>query len=158
MLISYNSIFKKREQPGEKHIKDKVRLKQSIQTLRPLILLFSLILAVILYSPPILADRKWTLAYSKLDSKMLLDSLESSYFAPSTTAKYLQSINIFEGSKMYKEAHSLALRATAFNPRSYESWQFLYNNSFSSESEKQMALTNMLKLDPDNPALGSLAL
>lgn len=156
MLISYNSIVKKNERPDIKLPKEKVKSSQTIKTLRPLILLFSFLLAFVLYAPPVLADHKWTLAYSKLDSKMLLKSLESSYFSPSTTAKYLQSINIFEGSKLHREAHFLALRATAFNPKSFESWQFLYNNTLSSESEKQTALNNMLELDPMNPAIESL--
>ncbi len=65
-------------------------------------------------------------------------------------------VSILENSKLYDQALQYALRATAFNPENFDSWNALYSVQKSTPEQKSLALENMRRLDPHNPELEKL--
>ena len=61
-----------------------------------------------------------------------------------------------ENNKFYVESHKYALKAIDFNPDFYEAWRALYFATNSTASERQLALSNMRRLDPLNKRLEKL--
>lgn len=137
-------------------------LKKSLQNqeveslLMPMTVVSATVLSLVLYAPPILADHKWTVAYSHRNADELLQSLEPSYFNPSNSFTYAQAIQLFENSNLNEQAHQLALRATRFNPINFDAWQMLYSIKNSTMTERAQALEMMIKLDPRNIELRKL--
>lgn len=130
---------------------EKTKIKNSSFILRTPIMIVSLSIAFLLYSPPLLADYKWTKAYSSRDATKIYDSLRPTYFNPSDSSRLAQAVQIFEVNNLNDQAHSLALSATKFNPRNFDGWRLLYFIKKSSSDEKLFAKKMMIKLDPLNP-------
>ena len=156
MLIAYPRVKSSQLETSKLASKSPKRKVTTEYLLRPAIASIAGVLAFILYSPPVLADHKWTVAYSHKNADELMESLEEAYFSPSNSFKYAQAIQIFESSNLPEQAHKLALRATNFNPRSFDAWQMLYSVRNSSTSERELALKKMIELDPLNRSLKEL--
>jgi hypothetical protein len=62
-------------------------------------------------------------------------------------------VQIFENSNLHDLAHKYALEAIEFNPDYFDAWRLLSLLENTSAEEKQLALTNMRRLDPSNPDL-----
>ena len=124
--------------------------------LNPIIVTVASLLAFLLYSPPLLADHKWTVAYSHKNADELVAAMEGTYFSPSNSMKYSQTIQLFENSNLPEQAHQFALQAIKFNPRSFDAWQMLYNIKNSTNLERGKALQKMIQLDPRNIELRKL--
>ena len=60
--------------------------------------------------------------------------------------------HIFEQNKFYDLALKYAKVAVEFNPNDFDSWKMYYSISKSTPEEKAIALENMRRLDPLNPA------
>ena len=58
---------------------------------------------------------------------------------------------MLEQSKLFDQAHALALTAIKFDSESFDSWNALYSISKSTPEEKALAIQNMKRLDPLNP-------
>ncbi len=150
LLIAYPKVF------VEKSIEVKSpKLKQSRNSDSQSLLfaptvLISTLFAIILYSPPLLADNKWTSAYLEKNAEKLYESLKPGYFNPHNSFMLAQGIQIFQSSNFPEKAHELALVATEFNPRNFDAWQLLYYSANSSSQEKAFAKTKMIELDPLN--------
>jgi hypothetical protein len=55
-----------------------------------------------------------------------------------------------ENSKLPDVAYEYAKKAVEFNPESFDSWRTLYSVTNSTPQDKEIALTNMKRLDPKN--------
>lgn len=150
LLIVYPKLISKKDTVNNS-ILEKNRLKNSSFILRLPIMIVSISIAFVLYSPPLLADYKWTKAYISRDATKIYDSLRPTYFAPSNSFRLAQAAQIFEASNLNDQAHSIAVSATIFNPRNFDGWQLLYFVKKSNSDEKLLAKNMMIKMDPLNP-------
>ena len=149
LLIVYPKLISKEHDQNNLGIANK-RQRNTSFILRTPIILTSVSIAFILYSPPLLADYKWTKAYISRDAIKLYDSLQPSFFTPSNSSRLAQAAQIFEASNLNDQAHGVVLRATKFNPRNFDGWQLLYYLKESSPDERVRAKEKMIKLDPLN--------
>ena len=94
-------------------------------------------------------------AQKSLDAKQVELSLKPGYLNPENTQKYYMLIQLFEQSNLTNLSHKYALQAIRFNPDSYDSWRLLSLLKNSSAEERDLALSNMRRLDPLNPNLQS---
>ena len=78
-------------------------------------------------------------------------ALEQSYLTPADTNRLLNAISILENSKLPDVAYEYAKKAVEFNPESFDSWRTLYAVTNSTPADKELAMTNMKRLDPKNP-------
>jgi hypothetical protein len=156
MLIVYPSTIDEYRPKEKPHSKNSRNRNRSITILSPVIATSATLVAFLLYSPPLLADHKWTVAYSHKNADELVTSMEGTYFSPSNSMKYSQAIQLFENSNLPEQAHRFALQAIKFNPRSFDAWQMLYNIKNSSILEREEALQKMIQLDPRNVELQKL--
>lgn len=101
--------------------------------------------------PPFVSDAKWKSAMVAQSLPLIEKSMQSSYFNPPNTNKYLMTVQLLEQNKLPDLARKHALEAVAWNPEAYESWKFLYFISGTTEEEKARALQKMKELDPLNP-------
>ena len=89
-----------------------------------------------------------SLASSNLTQLKL--ALEPSYLTPTDTNRLLNMVSILENSKLPDVAYEYAKKAVEFNPESFDSWRNLYLVTNSTPADKELALTNMKRLDPKN--------
>jgi len=129
------------------------RISNSRNLLNPVAMTIGALAGFILFSPPVLADHKWTSAYSHKNADELFASLQESYFNPSTSFQLAQAIQIFESNGFAVKAHKLAIDATKFNRRSFDAWQQLYSLQAATTEEKKIAKGEMMKLDPLNHSI-----
>jgi hypothetical protein len=108
--------------------------------------LVGLLLAV----PPIAGDSKWRSAQLTRSVQALQDSMNPSYFNPHNTTKFLTNIEIFEQNNLSELAHKYTLEALAWNSESFDLWRALYLIKSSTPEEKELAVSNMRRLDPLN--------
>lgn len=101
--------------------------------------------------PPMSADMKWKSAIASQNVQKVEAALTPSYLAPRDSARLAQAVLLFENSKLYDQAYKYALEGVAFNPDYFDAWRVLYGISKSSQADKENALTNMKRLDPNNP-------
>lgn len=113
---------------------------------------FGLIIAV----PPLSADIKWRTAQISQSAKLVEETLQPSYMNPLNTYKYVNVVGVFETNGLTDLAHTYGLKAVSFNPDSFESWRNLYQLSLTTEEERARALSNMKRLDPLNPNVGTI--
>ena len=132
------------------------RFTNSKHLLNPVSMSIGALAGFILFSPPMLADHKWTTAYSHKSADELYASLQESYFNPSTSFQMAQAIQIFESNGFSDKAHELAIEATKFNPRSFDAWQQFYNLRSATAEERANAKKQMVMLDPLNYSLTKL--
>lgn len=83
-------------------------------------------------------------------------ALEPSYLRPQDTSRLVTMVGILESNNLQDKALEYALRATTFNPESFDSWRALYTIQKSSQEQKKISMENMLRLDPHNPELDKL--
>lgn len=111
----------------------------------------SALVGLIVVLPPFVSDTKWKSAMFSQSLPQLEESMDSSYFNPQNTNRYLLNIQSLEQSNLPDLAHKYALQAVAWNPQSYELWRVLYFISKSTPQDKERALAKMRELDPLNP-------
>ena len=150
LIIVYPKLVSK--ETSQNHLKiEKNRQKDNSVILRSPIMIMTSAIAILLYSPPLLADYKWTSAYISRNATKIHASLRPTFFAPSNSFRLAQAAQIFESSNLNDQAYKIALSATKFNPRSFDGWQLLYYVKESNSEEKLLAKEMMIKLDPLNP-------
>jgi len=157
MLIVYPSTINEYSHKEKSPSKNSKNRNRSVSILSPVIVTVASLLAFLLYLPPLLADHKWTVAYSHKNADELVAAMKGTYFSPSNSMKYLQAIQLFENSNRPEQAHQFALQAIKFNPRSFDAWQMLYKIKNSTGAERKLALQKMIHLDPRNVELRKLS-
>jgi len=109
-----------------------------------------LVVGALIVVPPLSADMKWRSALASTDLTQLKLALEPSYLTPTDTNRLLNMVSILENSKLPDVAYEYAKKAVEFNPESFDSWRTLYAITNSTPQDKELALTNMKRLDPKN--------
>jgi hypothetical protein len=109
-----------------------------------------LVLGALIAVPPLSADMKWRSALASSDLTQLKLALEPSYLTPTDTNRLLNMVSIAENSKLPDVAYEYVKKAVEFNPESFDSWRNLYLVTNSTPADKELALTNMKRLDPKN--------
>ena len=110
-----------------------------------------LVIGALIVVPPLSADMKWKSAITKGDLTMVKAALVPSYMTPTDTNRLLNMVSILENSKLPDVAYEYAKKAVEFNPESFDSWRTLYAITKSTPADKELAMTNMKRLDPKNP-------
>ena len=110
-----------------------------------------LVVGALIAVPPLSGDMKWKSALTSSDLTQLKLALEPSYLTPTDTNRLLNAISILENSKLPDVAYEYAKKAVEFNPESFDSWRTLYAVTNSTAADKELAMTNMKRLDPKNP-------
>ena len=109
-----------------------------------------LVVGALIAVPPLSGDMKWRSALASNDLTQLKLALEPSYLTPTDTNRLLSMVSILENSKLPDVAYEYAKKAVEFNPESFDSWRNLYLVTNSTPQDKELALTNMKRLDPKN--------
>ena len=110
-----------------------------------------LVIGALIAVPPLSGDMKWRSALTTSDLTQLKLALEPSYLNPTDTNRLLNMVSILENSKLPDIAYEYARKAVEFNPESFDSWRTLYAVTNSTPADKELAMTNMKRLDPKNP-------
>jgi hypothetical protein len=152
-ILGYTQI--KREPESESQIQSKVSRRvnsqSSNQVFSPqLVGALGAIVGLIISCPPINVDSKFQAALSQSDLAKVEAALTPSYLTPPDSFRYANAASIFEGSKLYDISYKYALQAVKYNPDNFDAWKMLYLVSKSSASDKQNALKNIKRLDPNN--------
>jgi hypothetical protein len=109
-----------------------------------------LVVGALIVVPPLSSDMKWKSAITKGDLALVKAALVPSYMNPTDTNRLLNMISIAENSKLPDVAYEYAKKAVEFNPESFDSWRTLYAITNSTPQDKELAMTNMKRLDPKN--------
>ena len=101
--------------------------------------------------PPLTSDAKWRSAQLARTDVAISATMVPSYFNPMNSMRYAENIISLEQAGLFELSHKYAIQSVNWNPESFELWRLAYFTKLSTESEKQMALLNMKRLDPLNP-------
>lgn len=153
-LIGYEHITKKSdlfEAPVEKtRISPKSRVKNDVFSPQ-LIAGLGMVMGSLISIPPMSADIKWFNSLQTKDLATFEIALQSSYLNPLNSSRLANASMTLLQSNFPDQAKKYALRGIKFNPDSFESYFVLYGLPNATVEEKQMALGNMKRLDPNNP-------
>jgi O-antigen ligase len=152
-LIAYEVSTRNVDAPVAHEKKRKVTSSRSTEQLFSPSLLagVGLVIGGLIACPPYTADNKWRDALSSSSVEQLEAALVPGYLNPANSNKYASAVDIFEKSQFPDQAYKYAKIAVEFNPNDFDSWKILYSISKSSPEEKENALANMKRLDPNNP-------
>jgi O-antigen ligase len=157
LLISYEKISRENfaiESPSGHSKRVDKKAKSSGQFISPqLIAGIGFVVGSILAVPPMASDSKWFYASQSRDLKTFKESLVSGYLNPLNSPRIANASAILLNSNLLAEARVYALMGIDFNPDYFESYYILYMLSNSTEQEKEMAMANMMRIDPNNPDL-----
>jgi tetratricopeptide (TPR) repeat protein len=134
-----------------KEIKRGPGAKQNEVISSPLIAGLGLVVGLILACPPISADMAWFKATGSGNLVEVEKALSPSYLHPASSERLVNVVAILENSQLFDKAREYAIKATEYNPENFDSWNALYSVKNSTTSEKDLALKNMKRLDPNNP-------
>ena len=109
------------------------------------------LIGLIVVLPPFISDTKWKSAMNAQSLPQIEASMNPGYFNPQNVNRYVMNIRLLEESNFKDLAYKYALEAVAWNPKSFESWRFLYFVSKSTPEDKELAQAKMKELDPLNP-------
>jgi O-Antigen ligase len=125
------------------------------QSLGVMVATISGLVGLLIALPPLLSDAKWRSAQLARTAQGIETTMQSSYFNPLNTYKYVLNIQQLESSNLFDLSHKYALEGVKWNPESYDLWRALYFIKNSSADERASALENMKRLDPLNPDVTS---
>ena len=156
LLISYNRVqdLEFSAMNPEKNSNSKVGNKSqhsSSVISSPLIAGIGVVVGLVLAAPPLSADRAWVKSTNSGNFLEVQKALTPGYFQPSDSNRLVQFVGILEQNKLVEQAREFALKAVEFNPDNADSWFALYSVQMSTQLEKDRALKNMRRLDPNNP-------
>ncbi len=154
-LIGYERATRNQE-PHDKQV-NKVREKRR-ESVQPSTLPKDLLLAasgavcgLIVSLPPLAADIALRSAQLSRSVEAIENTMQNGYFNPQNSTKYVMNIQLLEQNNFLDLSHKYALEAVEWNPDVFELWKLLYFIQKSTPAEKELALSNMKRLDPLNP-------
>jgi O-antigen ligase len=109
------------------------------------------VVGLLIAVPPYNGDAKWRSAIASQNVEQVEAALVPSYLNPMNSYKYVNAVQLLEGSKLNDLALKYAKIAVEFNPNHFDSWKLLYFVINGSPEDKALALENMKRLDPNNP-------
>jgi O-antigen ligase len=101
--------------------------------------------------PPMSADMAWKSALKAQNVQQVESALTPSYLKPRDSSRLAQAVLLLENSKLYDLAYKYAKEGVAFSPDYFDGWRVLYSISKATQEDKDLALSNMKRLDPKNP-------
>lgn len=109
------------------------------------------ILGLLISLPPLTSDTQWNKAQRLQSVQAIEKSMKESYFNPHNSVKFSTNIQGLENSGFPDLAHKYTLQAIAWNPDEFTFWQILYLIKNSTGEERDLAVSNLKRLDPLNP-------
>jgi hypothetical protein len=108
------------------------------------------VLGALIAVPPMSADMSWKSALTAQNVQQVEEALTPSYLKPRDSARLAQAVLLFENSKLPDLAYKYAKEGVEFNPDYFDAWRVLYSVSKATQEDKDLALSNMKRLDPKN--------
>jgi hypothetical protein len=152
-IIAYEITTRESDQAlTDSNARKSGRSKQNGQeSLGVMVATLSGLVGLLLVLPPLTSDAKWRSAQLARTVQGIEATMQSNYFNPQNSTKYLTNIQTLESSNLFDLSHKYALEAVKWNSESFELWKVLYLVKNSTADEKATALANMKRLDPLNP-------
>jgi O-antigen ligase len=110
-----------------------------------------LLVGLFIAIPPLSADLKWKSALDSRDIKNVEAAMIPSYLNPASSFKYGSVVSLLSENGFNDAAYKYAKIAVVFNPDFSDAWRQLYSLPQSTAKEKNEALQNIKRLDPNNP-------
>jgi O-antigen ligase len=101
--------------------------------------------------PPLSADLKWKSALDSRNIQNVEAAMIPTYLNPASSYKYGNVVSILSENGFNDAAYKYAKIAVEFNPEFSDAWRQLYSLPQSTPAEKDLALKNIKRLDPNNP-------
>ena len=101
--------------------------------------------------PPLSGDLKWKAALDSRNITNVEAAMTPSYLNPASSFKYGSVVSLLSENGFNDAAYKYAKIAVEFNPDFSDSWRQLYSLPQSTPAEKEIALKNIKRLDPNNP-------
>lgn len=115
---------------------------------RPIALFIGLITGIVLSVLPMTSSIKFRSAVQSADPTRIQ---AAAYLPPLEPFRMFQVGKVLRDNELNKESLDVARAAVEIYPRSFDSWNLIYNSPIASESEKAKALAVLKQLDPFNP-------
>jgi hypothetical protein len=150
-LIAYEVATREGPESQKVHSKAGIQRHKGEFITPNLIVGLGLLVGLFVALPPLNADLKWKAA---LDSRNIVNveaAMVPSYLNPATSFKYGNVVSLFSENGFNDAAYKYAKIAVEFNPDFSDAWRQLYSLPQSSSAEKEIALKNIQRLDPNNP-------
>jgi hypothetical protein len=154
LLIAYEKVSKRENVAKELSTSQSFARKKKTgpQVVSPqLVIGLGLVAGSIIAVPPMSSDARWFVATQTSDLNTFKSALVDDYLHPINSPRLANAAVILQNSNMLSEAREYALMGIKFNPDYFESYLVLYGLPNSSESDKEFAMDNMKRLDPNNP-------
>jgi O-antigen ligase len=109
------------------------------------------VIGILVAAPPMSGDFKWKSAIDSRNIDSVEKALAPSYFNPANSYKYANAVILLSQNGFNDAAIKFARLAVEFNPQYSDAWRQLYSLPQSTAKDKDIALQNIKRLDPDNP-------
>jgi hypothetical protein len=109
------------------------------------------VIGALIAVPPMSADMAWKSAVKAQNVQQVEAALTPSYLKPRDSARLAQAVLLLENSKLPDLAYKYAKEGVEFNPDYFDAWRVLYSVSKATQEDRDLALSNMKRLDPKNP-------
>jgi hypothetical protein len=156
-LMAYEIATRSRDaesssgQSKEKNAKNLKKKQGEVVVSSSLLAGVGTVIGLLIAAPPYSADAKWRSALGSQNIQTVEAALVPDYLNPANSYKYAYAVQVLESSELYDVALKYARIGVEFNPNNFDAWRVLYRISKSSIEEKELALENMKRLDPNNP-------
>jgi hypothetical protein len=109
------------------------------------------VIGALIAVPPMSADMKYKSALKAQNVQQVESALTPTYLAPRDSSRLAQAVLLLENSKLPDLAYKYAKEGVEFNPDYFDAWRVLYSVSKATQEDRDLALSNMKRLDPKNP-------
>lgn len=109
------------------------------------------VIGALIAVPPMSADMAWKSALTAQNVQQVEAALTPSYLKPRDSARLAQAVLLLENSKLPDLAYKYAKEGVQFNPDYFDAWRVLYSVSKATQEDRDLAVSNMKRLDPKNP-------
>ena len=116
-----------------------------------------LLVGAMIAVPPLSSDMQWRSAQLSQNASVVEKVLISTYLNPANTFKTVNIVGAFHESGIDDLAYLYAKKAVKDNPNNFESWRLLTLIRQSQETDRELALKEMKRLDPLNPEISLIA-
>jgi hypothetical protein len=110
----------------------------------------SCIVGLFIALPPLSGDLKWKAALDSRNITNVEAAMKPSYLNPASSYKYGSVVSLLSENGFNDAAYKYAKIAVEFNPDFSDAWRQLYSLPQSTPTEKEIALRNIKRLDPNN--------
>ncbi len=114
------------------------------------------VIGLLIAVPPLSSDIGWSRAMLSQDASLYEKELGGGYLHPLNSIKMDTMVSTFGQNGLDELAYKYGKQAVEFNPNSFNAWQNFLQLSKISNEEKNIAIENLLRLDPLNPNIKDL--